>query len=137
MSRDYLPAVARWLFGLFYFSTGTAILLFTFFGLGSPPQQPTPDAAAFTAALTASRFIDPLSAFAFIVGGGALLVRRTTPFGLVVLAPVVVVIFTFHAVLSGQWIWGTVNLVWLAALAWQFRSAFYPLWNYPARTGVI
>jgi hypothetical protein len=48
-----------------------------------------------------------------------------------VLTPVVVGIFCFHLALSGQWLWGTANLVWLLALAWHFRAAFRPLWSYP------
>jgi len=129
MRRDHVYTAARWIFGLLYFTTGVAITLFTVFGIGSPPQQPTPAAAAFTEALTASRFIDPLCAFVYILGGGALLIRRTVPLGVVLLTPVVVVIFCFHMVLSGQWIWGTLNLLWLAALAWPCRAAFTPLWS--------
>lgn len=124
--------LARWIFGLFYFSTGVAIFLYTVFGIGSPPSQPTHKAEEFALALTASHFIDPLLSLAYLVGGGALLVRRSAPLGILVLTPAVVVIFCFHLVLSGQWFWGSLNLAWLLMLAWHFRSAFRPLWNYPA-----
>jgi hypothetical protein len=130
MRREHLITAARVIFGLFYFGTGVAIALFYLFGWGGPPSQPTVAAQAFTDALSQSRFLDPLLALSYLVGGGALLFRRTAPLGLAVLAPVVLVIFTFHLVLSGQWMWGTLNLVWLLALAWQFRSAFRPLWTY-------
>lgn len=128
--------IARVVLGLFYFATGVAIFLHVGFGIGGPPDQPTREAGAFTAALTASHFIDPLISLAYLVGGGALLRHRSAPLGIVVLAPVVLVIFCFHLVLSRQWLWGSVNLAWLLALAWNYRSAFSPLWNYPARPGL-
>jgi hypothetical protein len=130
MQSRRIVTVARVIFGLFYLATGVAFFLNAFFGIGSPPDQPTAQATAFTLALTASHFIDPLLSLAYLAGGGALLRQRSAPLGILVLAPVVLVIFCFHLVLSGQWIWGTVNLVWLLALAWQYRSAFYPLWSY-------
>ena len=131
MQHEYFSIAARWIFGLFYFAVGVWIV-FSFFGLASAPQQPTPAAEAFMKALGQSQFIDPLLALTYLVGGGALLVRRTTPLGIALLTPVVVVIFFFHTVLSGQWIWGTINLAWLMALAWHFRTAFNPLWSHPA-----
>lgn len=136
MRREYLFTAARVVFALFYFSTGVAIALFLLFGLGGPPSQPNLAAKAFTDALSQSRFLDPLLALSYLVGGGALLFRRTAPLGLTVLAPVVLVIFTFHLVLSGQWLWGSLNLAWLLVLAWHFRSAFRPLWTYTSRAPV-
>jgi len=134
MQYQRIVAVARVVFGLFYFATGVAILLYALFGIGGPPNQPTPEASEFTMALTASRFVDPLLSLAYLIGGGALVRHRSAPLGILVLAPVVLVIFCFHLVLSGQWIWGTANLAWLLALAWNYRSAFPPLWSYPARS---
>ncbi len=74
--------------------------------------------------------MDPLLALTCLFGGAALLMPRTAPLGIVVLAPVVVIIFFFHVVLSGNWIWGTLNLIALAGLAWGYRKAFSSLWNY-------
>jgi hypothetical protein len=127
-----LAVAGRWIFGLFYFATGVAIVLATAFGIGHPPRQPTAAAEAFTQALTASRFMDPLVAFAYLAGGAALLRLRTAPPGVVLLAPVVTSIFCFHLVLSGQWIWGSLNLAWLLALAWSVRPAFAALWSFRA-----
>ena len=87
-------------------------------------------AIAFQNALTESRFMDPLLAFACLFGGGALLIPRTVPLGIAMLAPVVVVIFLFHLLLTGNWIWGTLNLVWFTGLAWRYRRAFTSLWTY-------
>ncbi len=129
MQREHAFTAARWLFALLYFGTGVVIAL-SLFGLVSPPQQPTVPASAFTAALTQSRFIDPLLSLCFLVGGAALALSRTAPLGIVVLAPAVVVIFCFHLVLSGQWVWGSLNLAWLALLAWHYRAAYRPLWSH-------
>ena len=126
-SRKVITA-ARWIFGLFYFATGV-VIVFALFGLGSAPQQPTPASSAFAKALDDSGFIDPLLATVYLTGGAALLMRRTAPLGIAILTPVVIGIFCFHIALSGQWLWGTLNLAWLLALAWCFRSSFQPLWN--------
>lgn len=128
MQSRYLVTGARWVFGLFYFATGIAIV-FGLLGFGSAPQQPTPASSAFAQALDDSKFINPLLAAVYLVGGGALLMRRTAPLGIAILAPVVIGIFCFHITLSGQWIWGTLNLAWLLSLAWCFRASFRPLWN--------
>jgi len=129
VQKQRVVAVGRWIFGLFYFSTGIAIVLFTAFGIGKPPAQPNAVAEAFTQALTASRFMGPLLALVYIAGGGALLTARFAPLGVILLTPVVVTIFCFHLILTGSWIWGTLNLVWLAALAWTFRERYIPLWS--------
>jgi len=128
MQSRYAVTGARWVFGLFYFATGIAIVL-GLLGFGSAPQQPTPASSAFAQALDDSRFINPLLAVVYLVGGGALLLRRTAPLGIAILTPVVIGIFCFHITLSGQWIWGTLNLGWLLSLIWCFRSSFRPLWN--------
>lgn len=135
MTRSFVLTAARWIFGLFYAATGLAIASHVVFGIGSPPPQPTVAAGAFTQALTQSGFIDPLVAVTYIVGGAALLRDRTAPLGIVVLAPAVSVIFCFHLMLSGQWIWGPLNLLWLLALAYAYRSAFVPLWNHAQARG--
>jgi hypothetical protein len=74
---------------------------------------------AFQRAFTESHFMDPLLAVACFLGGGALLVHRTTPLGIAMLAPVVVVIFLFHLLLTGNWIWGAFNLIWFTGLTWR------------------
>jgi hypothetical protein len=132
MRSSYILVAARWIFGVFYAMTGFAVALHTLFGVGSPPAQPTLPATAFTEALTRSGFIDPLMALTYICGGLALLWARTAPMGIVLLAPAVSVIFCFHLALSGQWIWGSLNMLWLLALAYAYRSSFTPLWNHRA-----
>jgi hypothetical protein len=74
--------------------------------------------------------MNPLVCLACLVGGGAMLFRRTTPLGIVILAPLVIIIFCFHMVITKSYLWGALNLVLLAANAWRFRRGFDPLWNY-------
>jgi hypothetical protein len=130
MLGRYAVMAGRWIFGIFYALTGLAIAAHVLFGVGSPPGQPTVAAQAFTDALAVSGFIDPLLALTYLVGGLALLRDRTAPLGIVLLAPAVVVICCFHLTLSGQTIWGPLNLAWLLALAYAYRSSFIPLWNH-------
>lgn len=100
--------------------------------LGKPwvtPEEP-PHAKALTSAFTASGLVDPIIAAVCLVGGVLLLIRRTAPLGIVVLAPLVTGIFLFHLLLSGGWIWGTAHFALLLLLAWLHRSAYRPLWSY-------
>jgi hypothetical protein len=53
--------------------------------------------------------------------GGALFFRRTAPLGIVILTPLVTIIFFFHLMITPDWWWGSLNLVWLAVLAWRYR----------------
>ena len=117
---------ARIVFACWYFGVG-------FIGLIT--NSPTKDAAEATTslekAMAQSLFMNPLLCVCCLVGGGALFFRRTTPLGIVVLAPLVIIIFFFHLVsTSGWWWWGSLNLIWLVALAWHFRDGFDSLWNY-------
>ncbi len=45
-------------------------------------------------------------------------------------APLVIIIFCFHMVITKSYLWGSLNLILLAAIAWQFRRGFDQLWNY-------
>jgi len=130
MFLKYCANVARWIFSLWYLASGSTWLIAHALGRGTVHHEVSPSAAAFQLALAQSQFMDPLLSVACLLGGIALLVPRTSPLGIVILAPVVVAIFLFHLVLSGNWTWGSLNLVWFAALAWHFRRAFAPLWHY-------
>jgi hypothetical protein len=131
MLLKYIAIASRWIFGLWYLASGGAWLVAHRLGRGGAHHEVAPGAIAFQKALTESQFMDPLLALACFFGGAALLIRRTAPLGIAMLAPVVVVIFLFHLVLTGNWMWGTLNLVWFAGLAWCFRRAFTALWSYP------
>jgi hypothetical protein len=130
MLLKYVAIAGRWIFGLWYLITGGAWLVTRALGRGAAHQEVAAGAIAFQKALTESHFMDPLLALTCFFGGGALLIRRTEPLGVAMLAPVVVVIFLFHLVLSGNWIWGTLNLVWFIGLASRYRRPFTSLWTY-------
>jgi len=68
--QKYTTIAARWIFGLWYFITGGAWLLTHASGHGAAHLEVTAGAIAFQKALTASRFMDPLLAFACFFGGG-------------------------------------------------------------------
>ena len=103
---------------------------------GEGPHLPTAstaalvDATAFEAALAQTGFMNPLLCLGCFLGGGALLFRRTAPLGIALLAPLVVIIFCFHLFMTKSYLWGTLNLLWLAALAWRYRRGFDQLWHY-------
>src|SRR4051794_27956383 len=123
-------SIARIVYGLFFLATGVWILVALTTGMLGAPVQPTRAAADFMRALDEARFVTPLLAITFTLGGGSLLFTRTAPLGLVLLAPPVAVILGFHLFLSGQFIWGPIVATYFLALAWHFRAAFVPLWTH-------
>lgn len=122
-------AALRIVYGLFFGTTGLFIAAFVMFGLGAPPRQLNPQAQAFTDALTAARIIDPLLALSYIGGGAALLFRRTTPLGLILLGPAVVVIVAFHLFLDRLWFVAIGLAAMYALIAWQSRERLRALWT--------
>jgi hypothetical protein len=120
--------VLRILYALFFLTTGLFIAAFLL-GWGSEPRQLNAEAQAFTDALTRSKIIDPLIAISYVAGGVALLFRRTTPLGLILLGPPVVVIVAFHLVLDSLWFVALVVGAIYALLAWDSRARFRPLWT--------
>lgn len=122
-------AVLRILYGLFFATTGLFIAAFVMFGLGGPPRQLNPQAQALMDALDAARIIDPLLALSYIGGGVALLFRRTTPLGLVLLGPAVTVIVIFHLFLDSLWAVAVVLAAIYALIAWQSRERLRALWT--------
>ena len=120
----------RWLYGLFFFGTGVAIAVYVTTGLGGPPAPPTAADAAFQGALHRAGFIDPLVAVSFLLGGGALALRRTTPLGLVLLAPAVAVIACDDILLANAAPVGlAVAAIW-GLLALSVFPAFQGLWTH-------
>ena len=72
----------------------------------------------------------PALAITYVASGGALLVLRTAPFGVVLLAPVIVMIFLTELLVDAAWAWGALHAAVLVALAWNLRAACRPLWNH-------
>ena len=90
MLLKYITIAGRWIFGLWYLITGGAWLVAHAIGRGTAHREVAAGAIAFQKALTESHFMDPLLALTCLFGGAALLIRRTAPLGIAMLAPVVV-----------------------------------------------
>jgi hypothetical protein len=123
--KKYLFAAPRLIFALWYFGVG-AIGFITNDAVKDAAQAST----ALEKAMAETGFMNLLLCLACFVGGGAMLFKRTTPLGIVILAPLVIIIFFFHIVITKSYAWGSLNLILLAGLAWQFRRGFDRLWNY-------
>ena len=116
----------RWFAGLFYLST--ALIALTH--VTRMPEGSTPEAAAFFLALHASGFMLPLLGFCFFAGGLLLLLDRTAPLGLILVAPPVVVIPLYNALLERQpFTSGPFVLTIEIFLAWYYWARFKPLWS--------
>jgi hypothetical protein len=124
-------SILRWLYAAFYLLIGAQTTLALLGLIPVPDFDLSPRNAAFQAALGETGFIVPIMALVFMASGVLMFFRRTAPLGIVLLAPFVVVIFFTHLMLDGSTIWGTAHLGLLTLFAWQFRSAFRPLWSYP------
>ena len=123
--QRYLWLAARLIFAAWYFGVGV---------LGFILNDQAKDIAKATTDLervmAQSGFLNPLLCLCCTVGGAALFLRRTSPLGLVVLAPLVTIIFCFHIVITKDYWWGALNLALLLALSWHFRQGLKPLWTY-------
>ncbi|MBS0326573.1 MAG: hypothetical protein JSS46_08520 [Proteobacteria bacterium] len=132
---DPIPwRVLRYLYGAYYLLVGAYVALSLVGLLPLPHPKVSNASAAFQDALVKTGFMFPLLAFTYVVSACALFFHRTAPLGLVLLAPVAVVIFFTDAVLDSAWPLGTLNAVILAALAWHFWPAYRPLWSYSAKS---
>jgi putative oxidoreductase len=105
-------------------------LIFIVFGLNgflhflNPPPPPSELAKQYFTVLAASHYL----VFVFgvqLVGGVLFLFRRTVPLALVLIAPVIVNILLFHALMDPPGIVpGAVATVLWAVVFWRFRWAF-------------
>ncbi|MBN8736962.1 MAG: hypothetical protein J0H27_11925 [Xanthomonadales bacterium] len=130
---DSIPwRIVRYLYAAYYLFIGVYLAL-SLAGIIAPPHpRVSVESAAFQGALGKTGFMFPLLAFTYIASACALFFHRTAPLGLVLLAPVAVIIFFTDTLLDTAWVLGTLNAVVLAALAWHFRSAYRPLFSYSA-----
>ncbi len=116
--------------------TGTRILLglvFFVFGLNGflnflPQPEVPPAAGALLGAFAASGYMFPLIKGTEVIAGALLLSGRAVPLALVLLAPVIVNIALFHAVLApGSWGMVGFLIASSAYLAWTHRAAYSSL----------
>jgi uncharacterized membrane protein YphA (DoxX/SURF4 family) len=91
--------------------------------LPMPPMEG--DAATFMGGLAASGYFFPLLKATEIVAGLALLSGRFVPLALTVLAPIVLHILAFHALVVGSGVGMPLVLAALGLyLAWAYRDSF-------------
>jgi hypothetical protein len=118
-----LPTIARSLLGAGFFVFGLNGFLHFL------PTPPLPAAAgSFLGALVATGYMFPLIKGTEVLAGALLLGNRFAPLALALLAPVLVNIVAFHAVLAPAGL--ALPLVLLAAelyLAYVYRTAFAPM----------
>lgn len=118
--------VARCLFGLCLIGlTLSVVIQFD----GNHPPEAVEAAADLTGALNRSGFMNPLLIISLLTGGAALMVDRSSPIGLLLVAPAITVIALFHYFLTGSYVWGSIWPIWWAALAWHYRHVFARLWQ--------
>ena len=128
-AADWLWRAARWLYGGYFLFVAAMVVRMLWFGAPGV-HEPTAAAKAFSDAMNATGFFNPLLMVDYALGGAALLFRRTAPLGLAVLAPPVVVIFLFHLRLTGNVAWGGGWALGWVLLAWRYRAGFAGLWTY-------
>lgn len=121
----YAPTVARVLLGLIFFVFG----LNGFFGFLPQPEL-NAEAGAFIGALAATGYMFPLIKSIEVAAGALLLTNRVVPLALVLLAPIVVNIVAFHALLApgGFGLIATI-LATGGYLAWHHWERFAPLFR--------
>lgn len=121
----YVAPCARVLLGLVFFVFGLDGFLHF---IPQPTEMPSEPAMAFAVGLMKSGYMFPLIKGTEVAVGALLLANRFVALALVIIAPVIINIFAFHAFLAPS---GTViasALVVLAAyLAWVHRGAYRPL----------
>lgn len=116
-----IPTVARILFGLVFFVFG----LNGFLNFIPQPPPPPEKVGMFIGALVSTGYMFPMIKGVEVLAGAMLLTNRFVPLALILLAPIVVNIVAFHALLAGDGMAMTIVLVALHFyLAWSYRGAF-------------
>jgi uncharacterized membrane protein YphA (DoxX/SURF4 family) len=121
----HAATAARVLLGLVFFVCGLDGFLHF---LPQPTEPPSEGAMALAMALFKSGYMFPLIKGTEVAAGALLLANRFVPLALVIIAPVIVNIFAFHAFLAPSGLVLASVLVALElALAWSHRAAYRPL----------
>jgi uncharacterized membrane protein YphA (DoxX/SURF4 family) len=128
----YLPTFGRIVMGAIFFLFG----LDGFLHVLPQPSGPIPSGAmAFGGALMNSGYMFPLIKGTEVLAGALLLSNRFVPLALVLIAPVVVNIFAFHAFLDPSGVGlASVILALEILLAWRYRNVYRPMLSMGAAT---
>ena len=109
--------IARILLGVIFFGLGMAVLLNL--KMPTPPMPPT--AVAFFGILLSTRYIYVVKCVE-VLGGSLLLLNRYVALGLVLLGPIIVNIFLFHALMAPSGLPMAIVLFVLWAIQFWFRK---------------
>ena len=121
----YVVHAARILLGLVFFVFGLDGFLHF---IPQPTEPPSEAAMSFAIGLIKTGYMFPLIKGTEVAVGALLLANRFVALALVVIAPVIVNIFAFHAFLAPSGLVIASALVALEiGLAWAHRSAYRPL----------
>jgi len=120
----HLPTAGRVLLGLIFFVFG----LNGFLNFLPQPANMPEGAAAFGGALFKTGYMFPLIKGTEVIVGILLLSNRFVPLALALIAPVVVNILAFHAILAPAGVVVPVIVLALEVyLAWTYRDVFRPM----------
>jgi len=123
MKSSLVKVILRSLFGLIFVVFGSNMFLHF---IPNPPEPPA--AADFFTGLFKTGYFIPMVGATQVVSGVLLLTGMMVPFALILIAPVIVNIFLFHAFLAPGGLPLAVIVVALELiLAWMHRGAFAPL----------
>jgi len=124
-TQRYAATAARVLLGLMFFVSGLDGFLHF---IPQPTEMPSEGAMALAIALMKSGYMFPLIKGTEVTVGALLLTNRLVPLALVLLAPVSVNIFAFHACLAPSGVVLAAAIIAIQIyLAWTYRSAYRPL----------
>jgi len=126
--KRIVTIIFRAIFGLFYLAIGLYWIYLLSRGQGGFPGFNDAE-KALTSAMNNAGFFQPAVIVSCVAGGGLTLFNRTAPAGILVLTPLVVMIFLYHVYLTQAYAHSVTQLLWLLALYWLYRRAFFPLVN--------
>lgn len=126
--ESQLPTIARYLLGLIFFVFGlNGFLNF----IPTPPPETFPEASrAFIGAMMSTKYFFPLLKGTEVLCGLALLAGYGVPVALVILAPISIQIFCFHAFLTpgiGNLVMPVVILAAHITAATKYMHLYRPL----------
>lgn len=110
-------------------------LIFVVFGLNGflnflPMPAPSPEGGQFLGALAVTGYFFPVLKFTEILAGALLLANIFTPLALILLSPIIVQIFLYHAILDPAGLLLPIIIVILQSyLGYTYFAYFKPLFS--------
>lgn len=130
MRFEKILSILRWIYALLFLLIGAQALLVYAGFLPKSEYPSSPESKEFTDAIFATGFIGPIMSITYFVSGILILIKRTAPLGLVLLAPFIVVILFTNLMLNGNVAFSVLITSFWVLFIWRFRKAYQPMWNY-------